>query len=208
MVMLAAVCLLGGPAPARGQSLCSIPGLDREGLWVSVGGGGGLSVTIPTAGKMVAEKIAAAMGGEVRLHLPHRFSLAVRGVHKEFAGHLSEYQFLRHSDFLLNGAYALVALPHFEWSLGVALGTSWIAAQFVHNPSWVPMGDKVVATGEVRRKNVWSFTSGFNTRLSVYPIDALELYLDLLTTFAYQQAFEFNEGPLTLQIQGGLGVHF
>jgi len=164
---------------------------------------------------MQAKSASLAVGAGVELNMPSRFGFGLAFFTKEFSEDfpkMSYLEYARHYDILVKARVAAVITRYVQWNLHAALGVSMVTIQYMDvDPVNPKMGDYkgyYGPIGPVKRKSITALTSGLGTRFAVYPVDFIGIFVESTVLFAFQQALEMDQGPLTLQAVGGVEAHF
>jgi hypothetical protein len=228
-VFLPLLCLCA-PASALSQGKCGYLAGGNPGPWVSVEGGGGFALPIPLSGSMGAKSLVAGFAGGVQLHLPRRVGVGIVYLNKEFRERDSTFEYGKFHDLLARGSLAdriencrdeahdllargslaVVLSQRVQWDFHLLLGLSSVTVQFIDidKLKTVTQNGMVELVGQIKRKQIITFTGGLGTRLAWFPIDLLGIYLDVSVLYAYQASLEPEDGAMNLNTVSGLEIHF
>ncbi|GEM_PF-5055546 len=208
-LLLVAASLLLTPALAKAQG-CDFNVPPSMPLWFSVGAGGG--ITMPLASESELERLAPGFGGNVGVNFYNGIRLLLDYRYYDLEGSRSLYDFVDGHQLHLKGLFPVIHTTYVDFHIGLIAGVSFITKQFFYQ---IPNGPEnewhgLLLRGVPLRSRVPSFTGGAAARLTVYPLEALGIFMDVSSGYslALMESLSMAEGALLLHFSLGTELHF
>ncbi len=209
------LCLmLATPRTANAQG-CEFLNPPSVPFWISAEFGGGLSTALSFSKPLVIKQFTPAFKGGVGMNFYNGIRLMLDYQYQSFAGNQSFYDWVTMHQVQLRGLFPLVQSTYVDWHAGPMAGLS-----FANKKYFLPrrdsegrlmyVGNTTELDGLLLLTRVPGLSLGLGTRLAVYPIEALSLFVDVTAGYsiALLETLALEEGALVISSTAGVEVHF